>query len=140
MSRTSFRSTVCLLVLGVAIGARGARAQPAAPAAAAAKTVKNPVTATPASVAAGQATFGKYCKFCHGADAKGNGPLAPKDTHPPDLTDATWTNGATDGAIFASIRAGIGPTFDMKANPATKIPDPDVWNVVNYLRSVGPRK
>jgi len=101
--------------------------------------LKNPVKATADSIAAGQVTYGKYCKFCHGDDAKGDGKLAPKDTHPPNLIDATWTNGATDGEIFTSIKDGVGPKFDMKPMKA-KIPmDADIWNVVNYLRSLGPK-
>src|SRR5205814_2203798 len=66
----------------------------------AAKKLKNPVPATAESVTAGQQLYQKYCRFCHGADAKGNGPMAPKGTHPPDLTDAEWTYGSTDGEIF----------------------------------------
>src|SRR5438128_2560537 len=65
-------------------------------------TAKNPVAATPQSIAAGQALFQKYCRFCHGADAKGNGPQAPKDTHPPDLTDDKWDHGSSDADIFAT--------------------------------------
>ena len=97
--------------------------------------LKNPVKATAASIAAGQVTYGKYCKFCHGDDAKGDGKLAPKDTHPPNLIDATWTNGATDGEIFTSLKDGVGPKFDMKPMKA-KMMDTDIWNVVNYLHSI----
>lgn len=105
----------------------------------AAAKLKNPVKATAASIAAGKVTYDKYCKFCHGDEATGNGKLAPKDTHPPNLVDATWAHGATDGEIFTNIQDGIGPKFDMKPMKA-KIPmDADVWNVVNYLRSLGPK-
>src|SRR4029453_16730371 len=51
--------------------------------------VKNPVPATPQSIASGKTLFAKNCRFCHGEDAKGNGPQAPEGTHPPDLTYAT---------------------------------------------------
>ena len=51
------------------------------------KTLKNPVKATSESIAAGKQTFTKYCSFCHGPEAKGNGPMAPKDTHPPDRSE-----------------------------------------------------
>jgi mono/diheme cytochrome c family protein len=101
-----------------------------------AATMKNPVKSTPASIAAGKATYQKNCRFCHGAEAKGDGPMAPKDTHPSDLTDAKWDRGATDGEIFAVIRDGAGPKFDMKGYKA-KLTETDIWNVVNYLRSIG---
>ena len=97
--------------------------------------MKNPVKATPESIDAGKTAYNKYCKFCHNEDGTGNGALAPKDTHPPNLVDAKWDHGATDGEIFASIKEGIGPKFDMKPMKA-KMMDTDIWNVVNYLRSL----
>jgi mono/diheme cytochrome c family protein len=100
--------------------------------------LKNPIKATPDSIAAGQTAYQKYCKFCHGEDAKGNGPLAPKGTNPPDLVDAKWDNGSTPGEIFANIKEGIGPKYDMKPMKA-KMMDADMWNVVNYLNSLGPK-
>ena len=104
----------------------------------AAAKLKNPVKPTPESIKAGAASYAKYCKFCHGDDAKGEGALAPKDTHPPSLVDAKWDHGSTDGEIFTTIKDGVGPKFDMKAMGA-KIMDPDIWNIVNYLRSIGPK-
>jgi mono/diheme cytochrome c family protein len=98
--------------------------------------MKNPVASNAESIAAGKAAFTKNCRFCHGADAKGNGPMAPKDTHPSDLTDAKWDRGSTDGEIFAVIRDGAGPKFDMKGYKS-KMTEPEMWNIVNYLRSVG---
>src|SRR5216117_3320490 len=103
------------------------------------KKLKNPVASTPESIKGGQASFQKYCRFCHGADAKGDGPMAPKDTHPSNLTDAKWDRGDTDGEIYMVIANGAGPKFDMKGNKS-KMSDTDMWNIVNYLRSVGPAK
>jgi mono/diheme cytochrome c family protein len=104
-----------------------------------AKKVKNPVASNAESIAAGQAAYQKNCRFCHGTDAKGNGPMAPKDTHPSDLTDAKWDRGSTDGEIFAVLRDGAGPDFKMKGYKG-RMSDTDMWNVVNYLRSLGPKK
>jgi mono/diheme cytochrome c family protein len=98
--------------------------------------VKNPVASTPQSIAAGQASFQKYCRFCHGADAKGDGPQAPKDTHPPNLIDEKWDHGSTDAEIFATIKDGIGPKFDMKGFNSKLTPQ-EMWNIVNYIRSLG---
>jgi len=99
------------------------------------KKLKNPVASTPESIKAGQASFQKYCRFCHGADAKGNGPMAPKDTHPSDLTDAKWDRGSTDGELFMVIKEGAGPKFDMKGFKS-KMTDQEIWNIVNYLHSL----
>ena len=100
-----------------------------------AAALKNPVASTPASIAAGQALFQKYCRFCHGADAKGDGPQAPKDTHPPNLTDDKWDHGSTDAEIFTSIKDGIGPKFDMKGFNSKLTPQ-EMWSIVNYLHSL----
>src|SRR6201987_868050 len=88
------------------------------------KKLKNPVASSAESIAAGQALFQKNCRFCHNADAKGNGPMAPKDTHPSDLTNAKWDRGSSDGEIFAVIQNGAGPKFDMKGYKG-KISDTD---------------
>ena len=101
--------------------------------------IKNPVKATADSIEAGKTAYNKYCKFCHNEGGTGNGALAPKDTHPPNLVDAQWDHGSTDGEIFTNIKEGIGPKFDMKPMKA-KLKDEDIWNVVNYLRSLGPKK
>lgn len=94
--------------------------------------------AAAASVNAGAAVFKKYCAFCHGADANGIGPLAPKDFNPPSLTDATWSYGATDGEIFKVIANGTGPNSKMVGFKG-KMPDQDMWHVINYLRTLGPK-
>jgi mono/diheme cytochrome c family protein len=100
-----------------------------------ARKMKNPVASGAASIAAGKAAFQKNCRFCHGAEAKGNGPMAPEGTHPSDLTDEKWDRGSTDGEIFAVIRDGAGPKFEMKGYKS-KMSDTDMWNVVNYIRSL----
>jgi mono/diheme cytochrome c family protein len=104
------------------------------------KKLKNPVAATPDSITAGQQTFQKMCSFCHGKDATGNGSRAPKTmTPPPNLTDAAWDRGASDGEIFLVMQHGAGPKFEMKGLKG-KVPDQDLWNVVNYIRSLNTTK
>ena len=100
-----------------------------------ASEVTNPVPSTPKSIETGRQLFQKYCKGCHGENASGNGPQAPKDVHPPNLTDADWKYGATDGEIFTNIHDGIGPKFDMKSWKS-RMTDAEIWSVVNYLRSI----
>ena len=120
----------CLVVVVLA-GSSGVGAQEAA-----AGPITNPVPLGAKSIATGGRLFQKYCKACHNADATGDGPLAPKDVHPPNLTDADWKYGATDGEIFTNIRDGIGPQFDMKPMKS-RMTATEIWNVVNYLRSIG---
>ena len=136
MRRIFVFALAVLALASLGPGSPAALAQTAAKKPAAAG--KNPVPATPESIAAGKASFQKYCRFCHGDDAKGNGPQAPEGTHPPDLTDAKWDHGSTDADIFKTISDGVGPKFDMKAYNAKLMPQ-DIWNLVNYLRSIGPQ-
>jgi mono/diheme cytochrome c family protein len=100
--------------------------------------MKNPVAASAASVTAGQATFQKMCAFCHNKDGSGNGPMAPKGTTPSSLIDDKWDRGETDGEIFLVLKEGAGPKFEMKGLK-NRLSDQDLWNVVNYLRSIGPK-
>ena len=121
-------------VLCVALGGAGLEGQQTG-AASPASAIKNPVAPTEKSIDSGRKLFQQYCKPCHGAGATGNGPLAPKDVHPPNLIDGEWANGPTDGEIFNNIRNGIGPRFDMKPWKS-KMTATEIWNVVNYLRSI----
>ena len=130
--------TGVVLAVAMLIAAFTANAQTRGAAAPAAKTLKNPVASTPASITAGAAAYKKYCAFCHGVTGKGDGPLAPKGSHPADLTDAKWDHGSTDGDIFNLIQNGVGGDSKMVAFKG-KIPDPDMWNVVNFVRSLGPK-
>ena len=105
---------------------------------AAAAKIKNPVKPTAESIEAGKTAYNKSCKFCHNEGGTGDGPLAPKDSHPPSLVDAKWDHGSTDGEIFTNIKDCI-PDSKMKAMKE-KMKDEDIWNVVNYLHSLGPKK
>lgn len=99
------------------------------------RKLKNPVASSPESIKAGQASYQKNCRFCHGTTGLGDGPSAPKDSHPSNLTDKEWTRGGTDGEIFVVVRDGAAPKFDMKGFKG-RMTDTEIWNVVNYLRSI----
>ena len=100
--------------------------------------VKNPVAATPESVAAGKQLFWRYCASCHGSTAEGG---SGSDTIPPapNLTDTEWRHGSTDGEIFYVIKNGVSPDLNMEPW-GDRIKDPDIWNVVNYVRSLAKKK
>ena len=104
----------------------------------AAKTT-NPVKADATSVAAGQKLYDKNCAGCHGDTGKGDGSMADELTpKPSNLTDADWKHGSTDGEIFLVIRDGAKNT-GMKAF-SKKMTAHQIWDVVNYVRSIGPAK
>lgn len=107
--------------------------------------LKNPVASTPESIAAGKKTYDANCAGCHGNAGQGavkaGTPISIIEDaggkQPPDLTDDQWDNGSTDGEIFTAIKKGLPPT--MMAGWG-HIPDTDLWNVVNYIRSLAPKK
>jgi mono/diheme cytochrome c family protein len=101
-----------------------------------ARKLKNPVAPTAASIKTGAQLYAKNCQFCHGPAGLGDGKLAPKDMKPANLTDAAWKRGSTDGEIFAVIANGAGPEFKMKGVKG-RLSDADIWNIVNYIRSLG---
>jgi mono/diheme cytochrome c family protein len=104
-----------------------------------AAAMKNPVKTSPASIAAGKAIYDKQCTSCHGDAGKGDGKMAASITtgpKPSDLSDAQWKHGSTDGEIFTIIRDGSKGT-GMRGY-GTRLKTEDIWNVVNYLRTLGP--
>jgi mono/diheme cytochrome c family protein len=99
--------------------------------------IANPVEPSPASIAAGRRTYQRLCERCHGVFGKGDGGGAGAGGQPADLTDATWEFGSTDGEIFSVIRDGT--SADMESY-AERIADAEIWNLVNFIRSIGPKK
>jgi mono/diheme cytochrome c family protein len=105
----------------------------------AAAKLTNAVKSTPESIAAGKKIYDTQCMNCHGESGKGDGKMAASITgeKPSDLTDASWKHGSSDGEIFTLIRDGSKGT-GMRGF-ATKLKTDDIWNVVNYLRTLGPK-
>jgi mono/diheme cytochrome c family protein len=103
-----------------------------------AAAVTNPVPPTPASITKGRQEFSRACRKCHGLRGKGDGPEAPVlDPPPANLTDATWLYGSTDGEIFSVIANGVGGKSGMKGL-RSQVSATGMWNIVNYIRSIGP--
>ena len=123
---------VCGLMTATAEIAAIAQANPEA------AKIKNPVVSTPESVAAGKQIFMRYCAACHGINALGG---SGSDISPPapDLTDDEWKHGDTDGEIFSVIKNGVPPDLFMEPW-GDRIKDPDIWNVVNYVKSLAKKK
>jgi mono/diheme cytochrome c family protein len=135
MSRLFIRGLFGLIAaFGVAVVSVGAQGNPEA------AKMKNPVPATAASVKAGEALYTKNCSFCHGPKGLGDGKLAPAGSKPANLTDAAWDNGGTDGEIHALILTGTTAKGGKMPGVKARMSDTDVWNIVNYLRSIGPKR
>jgi mono/diheme cytochrome c family protein len=100
--------------------------------------INNPVKADATSIGDGQKLYVKLCSECHGDTGKGDGEMAGDlNPKPPDLTDADWKHGSSDGEIFVVLRDGVKGT-GMKSF-AKKMTTHQMWDVVNYIRSIGPK-
>ncbi len=100
----------------------------------AAAAIGNPVPASPESIDAGKRLYQRHCASCHGTNAEGG---AGNDLIPaaPDLTDREWKHGGSDGEIFSAIKNGIPPELNMVPF-GDQLKDQEIWNVVNYIRSL----
>jgi mono/diheme cytochrome c family protein len=101
----------------------------------------NPVAPTLASIAAGKANYDVHCAACHGPRAEGAVRAGISISiieesgarQPPDLTDARWDHGASDGEVFDVLKRGIPST--MMAGYDGRLSDAEIWQVITYVRS-----
>ncbi len=92
----------------------------------------NPVPASPESIAAGKRVYQRLCTKCHGPEGRGDGEAAT-GAQPSDLTAPTLQYGSTDGEMFSVLRHGT--SRDMESY-AERISESDMWNVINYVKSL----
>jgi len=121
-----------LIILTVLVWLGGASIRAAQGTAAA--SLKNPIAPSAESAASGKQVYTRSCAPCHGTSGEG-GPGNDLIPAAPDLTDAMWDHGSTDGEIFTSIKDGVAPEFNMTPFK-DRLKDEEIWNVVNYLRSI----
>jgi mono/diheme cytochrome c family protein len=99
-----------------------------------AQKLKSPVANTRKSIARGRVVFMQNCTSCHGENGKAEGSLVADAT---DLTSPQlYKSGTSEGEIFHSIRDGAGdqmPAFKGQLDSET-----DIWNLVNFIRSLWP--
>lgn len=95
--------------------------------------VANPVKATPESIAAGKDLYAKKCASCHGKTGLGDGTKASElKTEPGDFSKAAF-QGQSDGSLYYKMAEGRDdmPSFKKKITEAN-----DMWNIVNFLRTL----
>jgi mono/diheme cytochrome c family protein len=89
---------------------------------------KNPFTGQADAIAGGSKLFQDHCAKCHGADALGIGKR-------PSLRSDRVQKEATEGDLAWLLKNGnLGkgmPTWDA-------IPEPSRWEIIAYVRSLGP--
>jgi len=100
------------------------------------QAMKSPVPNTERSIARGKTIYRRYCTECHGLDGKAQIDVvanATNLTNPPK-----YFHGTTEGEIFHSVRDGAG--VDMPPFKTMLKKDEDLWNLVNYIRSLWPEE
>jgi mono/diheme cytochrome c family protein len=116
------------------------KAQPAPPAEykipAEAAQKANPVKATPEGMAKAKKMYAMDCAMCHGGNGDGKGELAADMKNVTDFTKPDAMKDRADGELFHIIRKGKG---DMPPE-GDRAKDDDVWNLVNYIRSLAKKK
>jgi mono/diheme cytochrome c family protein len=93
----------------------------------------NPVKVSSESLAQGKKVYGFDCAMCHGKEGAGDGDLAESmHLKLKDYRDAAVLKGLTDGEMYTIIMNGKG---QMSGEEGRMKPE-QVWNVVNYVRSL----
>jgi mono/diheme cytochrome c family protein len=94
----------------------------------------NPVKPTPNSLALGKKAYGSDCAMCHGKTGAGDGDLAvDMKLKLRDYRDPASLKDMTDGEMYSMIANGKG----QMSGEAGRMPAAQIWNVVNYVRSLG---
>jgi mono/diheme cytochrome c family protein len=87
---------------------------------------RNPLETDPEATAAGAKLFAQHCAECHGETAQG-GKKGPS-------LRASEVQQATSGAIFWLLTNGVV----RRGMPVwSKLPDPQRWQLVSYIKSLG---
>ena len=92
----------------------------------------NPFQATDrASVERGALVFSNFCQPCHGADAKGVGPVVKHGFPPPPPLSRNITQDKTDAQLFQVVSNGVQtmPPYGLLLSRE------DRWKVVLHVRS-----
>ena len=97
----------------------------------------NPVKPTPESIAQGKKYYGYDCAMCHGNNGDGKGDVAIDEKLTlSDFSDPATLRNKSDGELFYIIKSGHGhmPPEGDRLKPV------ELWNMVNYIRSLSNKK
>lgn len=103
-------------------------------AALAAEGQNNPVPYSKKSIGQGRNVYIRHCAGCHGNDGKATVDVVADAT---DLTNPkAYTGGTSDGEIARNIRNGRNAS--MPAFGSQFKNEQELWNLVNFIRSLWP--
>jgi len=97
---------------------------------------KNPVRPDQKSIASGRAVYQSECASCHGTGGRGDGKDGlDLNTRPADLSSPPVT-AQSDGALFWKVTTGRRPMPGFRKD----LSDEERWNLVNFIRTLTPRR
>ena len=97
----------------------------------------NPVKPTAESIALGKKAYSMDCAMCHGKDGSGDGDLAADmKLKLKNYRDSDALKDLTDGEVYNIILNGKGQMTGEEG----RMKAPQIWNVVNYVRSLSKSK
>lgn len=91
----------------------------------------NPFPDTPAILEEGKLKYDIYCKHCHGANGKGDGPVAEKVAGVANFQGTAYQN-ITEGRIFHDITFGYG----LMQPHASQVSEDDRWKIAKYVKQL----
>lgn len=93
----------------------------------------NPIPRSFQSISRGRQLFQHYCKECHGAEGRGDGPAAASlPQRPEDLTSIAPSPYFPDGSVAYRIANGGGVMPAWK----TALSAEEIWDLINFIRSL----
>jgi mono/diheme cytochrome c family protein len=99
---------------------------------------EGPLPYTRKSIERGKNVYLRNCAACHDRDGKSYSGRDFTTTPPADLTDPeSWMHDKSPKGIFDSIREG---TKEEMPPFKDKIKDEEIWEMVNFIRSIWPEK
>ncbi|UTV57648.1 c-type cytochrome [Burkholderia arboris] len=99
---------------------------------------RDPAPFSVSNVMRGAHLYAQHCAACHGADGRGEGPLAATLTHwPPTFAGALLAR-RLDGELFWRVRNGTHDERGVSTMPgfSTTLGAQDTWAVLDYLKAL----
>lgn len=95
----------------------------------------NPIPADGVSIQRGKILYSIHCRVCHGENGRGDGPLANYFERTPENLTSAQITAEFDGAVYLTIRTGIGQMPALSENLTLH----ETWDVVNFLHTLPTR-
>jgi mono/diheme cytochrome c family protein len=100
----------------------------------------SPTGFTAASIARGRVLYELNCVACHGADGRGEGPLAASQAvWPPNLSGPLLWRRADGDLLWRILHGTRDPQHGKTTMPGFggKIDEPDAWALIDYMKALG---